>query len=127
MRTIPVLGILLLAGCAAAATEQPREPILRPGAEILHAGGTSNPVKSAVKGKTVRITHGRAPCQTNDPMPTGNFGQPPARTLNVHPLRVAPMPNYCPVTVPLVANPVPVRGPIPRKTVPKPTPLEPRP
>ena len=108
--------------------EKPYESILRPQPRTLQINGTFEPVTFVVDGKRVAAaTHGREACQTNDPMPTGYFGEPTGQILNVRPLRVAPMPNACPVTVPLTSKSVITSTPLPRKTVPAPTPSEPLP
>jgi hypothetical protein len=108
--------------------EQPHESILRPRPKVLQINGTVEPVAFVVEGKQLAAaTSGREPCQTNDPMPTGYFGEPAGQILNAHPLRVAPMPNVCPVTVPLTGKTVITSAPLPPNPVPAPAPTEPRP
>jgi hypothetical protein len=113
-----------------ARVERPHESILRPRPSVVQINGTVEPVAFVVDRKqkrTIAATLGREPCQTNDPMPTGRFEEPVGQILNVRPLRVAPMPNACPVTVPLTSKTVVTSAPLPPKTVPAPTPTEPQP
>lgn len=126
MRTISVLSLALLAGCAAA-MEQPDVPILRPRYEVLAINGTVEPVVFAVERGTRRAAQRREPCETNDPMPTGNFKDAPQQMLSVRPLHVAAMPNYCPVTAPRTNKSVTTRAPRPPRKVQRPEPSEPQP
>lgn len=126
MRATSALCLLLLSGCAAG-VQQPHEITLRPRSKILRINGTFEPVTFAVDHKRYAVVvTGREACQTNDPMPTGQFDQPAPRMLNVRPLRVAPMPNACPVTVPLAGKSVLTSSPRP-KTVPAPAPAKSQP
>ena len=127
MRAVSALNLLLLSGCAAAA-RQTEEPLLRVQPEILHVNGTVEPVAFTLDGDgIIARAEPRQPCQTNDPMPTGSFTTPPPKMLNVRPLRVAPMPNYCPVAAPTRTRSVITTAPRPPKGVPAPLPTEPQP
>jgi hypothetical protein len=128
MRAISLAGLLLLAGCTAAVQQQAPQDILRRRGEIRHTSGTSKPVAVAVGRGNGPIVAARAPCETNDPMPVGQSRQPPPPMLRATtPYPVAPMPNYCPVTVPAAARTTHVSTPRPPRRVQPPAPTEPRP
>lgn len=128
MRSLGALGVLLLAGCTSA-IQQPPQSIIRPRVEILHINGTFEPVTFAVQREKIRVTEGRGPCETNDPMPTGQSLRPLPPMPNGAPKALGQMPNYCPVTVPLAAHTIHNLNtpPVLRKQVPPPTPAEPQP
>lgn len=125
--TFSLLSLLVLSGCAAG-MRQPHEIMLRPRPKIVQINGTVEPVAFVAKHTRIAAARGsREPCQTNDPMPTGQFEEPAPRMLYVRPLHVAPMPNYCPVTVPLTSTSVVTSGPRPLKSDPAPVPAQPQP
>lgn len=127
MRAISLAGLLLLAGCTAAVQQQGPEDILRPRNVIRHSNGTSKPmVIGAARGRG-RIVEERAPCETNDPMPVGQFRLPSLPMLRATTPPVAPMPNYCPVTLAAAARTTHVSTPRPPRRVQPPAPTEPRP
>lgn len=126
MRAASALCLLLFSGCAAA-TRQTEEPVPHSEPEIRREDGVLKPVALTTGGPVVVTTTDREPCQTNDPMPTGSFDVPPAQMLNVRPLHVAPMPNYCPVTAPTRTKSVTTSVPRSPKSVPAPVPAEPAP
>lgn len=105
MRITFALTILLVAGCAAAPggsrdAAQPSRESRDLAAALLELDSTM-----------IRRMATRAPCETNDPMPTGRFVQPlPAMPRAQTP--VPRMPNLCPVTAgPLAAGKAtPARG-----------------
>lgn len=127
MRAASALCLSFASGCAAA-TRQTEEPVPHSGPEIRRMDGTLKPVALATGGPVVvTTTEPREPCQTNDPMPTASFDTTPPQMLNVRPLHVAPMPNYCPVTAPARTKSVIASAPRPPKSVPAPVPAEPAP
>jgi hypothetical protein len=127
MRATSALCLVLLSGCAGA-MEQPRDAILSPRPRILHINGTFEPVTFVVDHKRVASkAERRQACQTNDPMPVAQLGQAVPRVFRAHPLQVAPMPNYCPVTVPLTGNTVVASTPSGPKVLQRPEPSEPQP
>ncbi|HEX5872765.1 MAG TPA: hypothetical protein VFY65_20180 [Longimicrobium sp.] len=126
MRATTALCLLLLSGCASAA-EQPRQSIIRPRPRVLHINGTVEPVAFKLGRSAVMVTRGRQPCETNDPMPTARQSLPIPPMLRSHPLHVAPMPNACPVTVPMAGKTVVTSHPSVPKVLQPPTPTEPRP
>jgi hypothetical protein len=127
MRATSALCLVLLSGCARA-MEQPRELILDPGPKILHINGTLEPVTFVVDNERRPATvERRDPCQTNDPMPIARLGQAVPGMLRSRPLSVAPMPNYCPVTVPMASSSVLVSGRNAPEVVQGPAPPEPQP
>lgn len=127
MRAKSALCLLLLSGCAAGMQQSEQTTVsLRPRAPS--ARSTPEPAAPAVDKKPVTaVVLGREACQTNDPMPTGQFQQPVAPMPHTRPLRVAPMPNACPVTVPMTGKSVFTSTPVPLKIVPVPVPTEPKP
>jgi hypothetical protein len=109
--------------------QQPGElTILDRGPKILHINGTFEPVTFVVDDAQ-RPAKGerREACQTNDPMPVAQLGREVPRMLRSRPLYVAPMPNYCPVTVPLTGKSVVISTPSAPKVLQRPTPSEPQP
>ncbi|HYR08171.1 MAG TPA: hypothetical protein VEQ60_10400 [Longimicrobium sp.] len=126
MRAASALCLLLLSGCTAG-MQRTHDSIIRPRPKVLYINGTFEPVAFVLDGKVAMGSKSREACQTNDPMPTGHFEEPAGQILNVRPLRVAPMPNACPVTVPLTSKTVITSAPLPARTVPVPTPTEPQP
>lgn len=128
MRATSALCLLLLSGCAGALEQQPGELILDRGPKILHINGTLEPVTFVVDDEPRPAKEERRDaCQTNDPMPVAQLGQAVPRMLRSHPLYVAPMPNYCPVTVPLTGRSVVTSTPSAPKVLQRPTPTEPQP
>lgn len=122
MRATSALCLLLLAGCTGA-MEEPRDGILRPRPRILHINGAFEPVAFVVDGeRRPARAEDREPCQTNDPMPVAQLGRELPQMLRSRPLSVAPMPNYCPVTVPLAGRSVvtstPSRPRVPQRSEP---------
>jgi hypothetical protein len=111
-----------------ARVEQPRDGILHRRPKFVHINGTLEPVAFVVdpKGKQIVVELDEA-CQTNDVMPVARLGEMPPPMPHSAPLRVAPMPNACPVTVPWSSTTVFTSAPVPQKTVPAPAPAEPRP
>jgi hypothetical protein len=133
MRAASALCLLLLSGCAAG-LQDPAHSVLRPAPKVLHINGTFEPVAFVVDRVPMRPKHrlamaptGREACETNDPMPTGHFKEPARWMPQGRPLHVAPMPNACPVTVPLTAKTVTASTPLTPGTVPAPTPYDPQP
>jgi hypothetical protein len=129
MRAIAAAGVLLLTGCTQAMQQQEaRYGILRPRYEVTRINGTFEPVVFTIDRARLLQTEERGPCQTNDPMPTGEFRQPRApMPVAATPSSPAPMPNYCPVTAPATAKSTVVSTPRPPKQVQPATPSEPRP
>lgn len=126
MRAASALCLLLLSGCAAGA-QRTHDAILRPRPKVLYINGTFEPVAFVLRDKVAMAPKQREACETNDPMPTGHFPEPATQMLTARPLRVAPMPNACPVTVPLTGKSVVASTPLEPKTVPAPAPTEPQP
>jgi hypothetical protein len=132
MKPVFSLCVAALAGCSAGTRGgerlQPLDiPQVRYVEESPHA--SASPLKSAAVNPRADIPgSGRAPCETNDPMPVARLGpaqgapMPRATT----PPSVAPMPNLCPVTVPWTATTVVTKAPLEREQEPAPTPSEPR-
>jgi hypothetical protein len=112
-----------------ARVERPHASILRRRPKVVQINGTLEPVAFVVDQKqeqTIVATRDEA-CQTNDPMPVARLGQPGPPMPRSHPLRVAPMPNACPVTVPWSSTTVFTSAPVPPKTAPAPAATEPQP
>jgi hypothetical protein len=127
MRMTCALCLLLLSGCASA-VQQPEHSILRPRPKVLYVNGTLEPMTFAMNRSTYAISkEGREPCETNDPMATALSPLPPSAMPTSRPLRVAAMPNYCPVTRPASSKTVFTRAPHPPKVAPAPAPTEPQP
>lgn len=128
MRAIAATGVLLLTGCTPAMQQQEAKyGILRPRYEVVKINGTVEPVVFAVDRAVLR-TGERGPCETNDPMPSGEFRQPaPPMPVSAAPSSSVPMPNYCPVTAPAAVKPATVRTLRPPKQVQPATPTEPQP
>lgn len=127
MRTTSATLCLLFLSACATTLQDPDHSVLRPRPKILHVNGTLEPVTFAVDHRRAVLGARGAPCQTNDPMPTGALERPIPHMPRSHPLRVAPMPNFCPVTAPLAGTSVITSVPLPLKTAPAPTPTEPQP
>lgn len=128
MRATSALCLLLLSGCAGAMEQQPGELITDPGPRVLHVDGTVEPVTFVVDDERRPAKEARREaCQTNDPMPVARLGQAVPRMLRSHPLYVAPMPNYCPVTVPSTGKSVVTSTPGAPKVPQRPEPTEPQP
>jgi hypothetical protein len=127
MRAISALSLILLSACAAG-IQHGDEPISNPAPQILQIS-TAQPVQWAAAHKQgEKIVEIRVDaCQTNDPMPVARLGQPVPPMPRSSPLRVAPIPNACPVTVPWTSTTVFTSAPVPQKTVPAPAPTKPQP
>ena len=127
MRATSALCLLLLSGCTGA-MEQPRDGLLRPRPKVLHVDGALQPVAFVVDDeRRPGKAEYREACQTNDPMPVAQLGREVPRMLRSHPLHVAPMPNYCPVTVPSTGKSVVTSTPSAPKVPQRPEPTEPQP
>jgi hypothetical protein len=87
--------------------------------KLPHAGAASEP-EAFVQAdtQTIVLMNGRGPCQTNDPMPIGRLDQPVPQMPTSPPLRVAPIPNACPVTRPWSHTTVFTTAPRAPRTVP---------
>ncbi len=108
--------------------QQPQQTTVSLRPRAASANGTGEPAAPAVvKQRVAAVVLGREACQTNDPMPTGQFQQSAPRMPHSRPLRVAPMPNACPVTVPMTGTSVLTSTPLPAKVVPVPVLTEPNP
>jgi hypothetical protein len=112
MRATSALCLILLSGCAGAMRQQAGEiTLIGSGPKILHINGTFEPVPFVVDNERRPVISERGgACQTNDPMPIARLGQAVPRMLRSHPLYVAPMPNYCPVTAPIASSTIVVSG-----------------
>lgn len=124
MRKRSAFCLLLLAGCASGHPQEQQRLESRPALEIVSSTVPDSVAWVQVPGARMKLAS--MPCETNDPMPTGNFGKfmvPRSMPMPNSPaLRPLPyIPNACPVTVgPLASKSVPtlhLRG---RKTVPQP-------
>jgi hypothetical protein len=130
MRKTSAFSLLLLAGCASGHPQEQQRIDIRQAPEVVSATVPDSVAWVQVQGARMRLA--TLPCETNDPMPTGNFRSfmvPRSMPMPNSPaLRSLPyIPNACPVTVgPLASKPVPtvhLRG---RKTVPQPQTEPPR-
>lgn len=129
MRNTSAVVLLLLAGCATAPRQASMEPEPQRHVIRLAPGIASLTIPDSVQRVTVkpaRITIVNGACQTNDPMPTGQFGPstlPPSQAMpNAQTLRpLAYIPNACPVTAgPLAKQSVPAVFPRSPKVMPQP-------
>lgn len=129
VRAASALCVLLLSGCTGAMEQQRRElTLVDPGPKILHIHGTFEPVAFVVDAQRRPANEvRRGACQTNDPMPVAQLGQAVPRMLRSHPLHVAPMPNYCPVTAPVTIRPVVTSGTKAPEVLQRPTASKPQP
>ncbi|MBW3572710.1 MAG: hypothetical protein KY467_16565 [Gemmatimonadetes bacterium] len=126
MRATFTFCLLFASGCAGGVQESRPEPILRPRSTTLHVSGSLEPVSSTAGGtRHVVVVEPRPACQTNDPMPTGQVRQPPQPMPIARPLRLAAIPNYCPVAVPPKSASVVAGVPLPQKAAPSPSPSQP--
>jgi hypothetical protein len=125
VRTTSAVSLVLLSACAAG-VQHAGGPSPNSGPQILQIS-TAQPVALAAAQKQgEKIVEIRVDaCQTNDPMPVAQRGQPVQPMPRSHPLHVAPMPNACPVTVPWSNTTVFTSAPVAPKTVP--APAEPQP
>ncbi|HEX2077225.1 MAG TPA: hypothetical protein VHG08_05935 [Longimicrobium sp.] len=100
MRKTTSLPLLLLGGCASAASPQPAA------VETTPVPVNLRPLRvDSARPKSEIVAMRTEACRTNDPMPTGSFRVQPQghaglpRGMSMH-VPVVPMPNLCPVTVP---------------------------
>jgi hypothetical protein len=127
MRATSALCLLLLSGCAAGMQQPVQTTVsLRPRAPSAN-GALKQAAPAVDKKRVAAVVLGREACQTNDPMPTGQFQQPVPPMPHTRPLHLAPMPNACPVTMPMTGKSVLISTPQPSKIVPVPLPTEPAP
>ncbi len=132
MKPVFALCLAALGGCAGGTSQHGQlQPIGTP--QVQHVDGSvqasASPLKSAaVITRADIVGDGRAPCETNDPMPVAKLGRarvapmPSATT----PPSTAPMPNLCPVTVPWTATTVVTKAPLNREQQEPAPPSEPR-
>lgn len=131
MKPIFAICLAALAGCAAGTSGREQlQPIDTPQVQYVDGSlqASASPLKSAPVITRADIAGGRAPCQTNDPMPVARRGKAqvaPIPSATTRP-SVVPMPNACPVTVPWTATTVVTKAPLKREQQEPAAPSEPR-
>lgn len=135
MKPIFAICLTALAGCAAGTRpgeqlQSVQTPQVQYVEESLMAGRLPLDTATVItRADLVKLGGGgRAPCQTNDPMPVARLGQAQAAPMPSATTRpsVAPMPNLCPVTVPWTATTVVTKAPLNREQQEPAAPSEPR-
>ena len=98
MRIASASCLVLLAGCATAQAEPPRQ---QPAPVIRHIATSEGALTARAAAKKATVAN--EACQTNDPMPVaGRSSGVPAPMPGAPVLGAVPyIPNACPVTVPL--------------------------